>query len=74
MFERYLYQVCFYDRLNGVNEIYMLVEDGKLVSKDIPGDILKRMVRAGISEPFQCPETCPYEPLDIELVKAARMA
>ena len=44
----------------------------KLVSKNIPKDILKRMVRAGISKPFQCVETCPYEPLDVELVKAVR--
>ena len=48
------------------------MEDGKLVSKNIPKDILKRMVRAGILEPFQCVETCPYEPLDVELVKAVR--
>lgn len=72
MLERYIDQMCFYDRLNGRNHIYMLVEDGKLVSKNIPKDILKRMLRAGISEPFRCLETCPYEPLDVELVKAVR--
>ena len=72
MLERYIDQMCFYDRLNGSNHIYMLVEDGKLVSKNIPKDILKRMLRAGISEPFRCLETCPYEPLDVELVKAVR--
>lgn len=63
--ERYMDQMCFYDRSDGKNEIYMLVEDGKLISKDIPEDILKRMMRAGISEPFQCMETCFYEPLEI---------
>jgi len=72
LLERYIDQMCFYDRLDGKNSIYMLVEDGKLVSKNIPKDILKRMVRAGISKPFQCVETCPYEPLDVELVKAVR--
>lgn len=72
LLERYIDQMCFYDRLDGKNSIYMLVEDGKLVSKNIPKDILKRMVRAGISNPFQCVETCPYEPLDVELVKAVR--
>ena len=74
MLERYIDQMCIYDRLNGRNAIYMLVEDGKLISKNIPGDILKRMMRAGISEPFQWPETCPYEPLDVELVRTARKA
>lgn len=65
MLERYIDQMCFYDRSDGKNEIYMLVEDGKLISRDIPEDILKRMTRAGISKPFQCPETCFYEPLEI---------
>ena len=72
MLERYIDQMCFYDRLDGKNDIYMLVEDGKLISRNIPKDILKRMDRAGISRPFQCVETCPYEPLDVELVKAAK--
>ncbi len=50
----------------------MLVEDGKQVSDVIPADVLKRLHRAGILEPFHCPETCAYEPLDIELVQASR--
>lgn len=72
MLERYIDQMCFYDRFAGKNEIYLLVEDGKQISDVIPSDILKRMHRAGISEPFHCPETCAYEPLDVEVVKAYR--
>lgn len=49
----------------------MLVEDGKQVSDVIPSDILRRLQRAGIEEPFHCPQTCAYEPLDIALVKAS---
>ncbi len=70
--KRYIDQMCFYDRLEGKNNIYMLVEDGQLISKNIPKDILKRMTRVGIYEPFQCLETCPYEPLDVELIKAVK--
>lgn len=70
MLERYVDQMCFYDRFAGKNEIYLLVEDGKQISDVIPTDILKRMHRAGIQEPFHCPETCAYEPLDVEVVKA----
>ena len=70
MLERYIDQMCFYDRFAGKNEIYLLVEDGKQISDVIPADILKRMHRAGIQEPFHCPETCAYEPLDVEVVKA----
>ncbi len=65
MLERYIDQMCFYDRCDGKNSIYMLVEDGKLVSKNIPRDVLKRMARAGIKEPFRCPETSYYEPLNV---------
>lgn len=72
MLERYIDQMCFYDRCSGKNSIYLLVEDGKQVSDVIPDDILKRLYRAGIKEPFRCPETCAFEPLDISVVKAAR--
>ena len=70
--ERYIDQMCFFDRYEGKNAIYMLVEDGKQVSDVIPDDILRRLHRAGIEEPFHCPQTCAYEPLDISLVKASR--
>jgi len=72
MLERYIDQMCFYDRFSGKNEIYMLVEDGRQISDVIPSDILKRMRRAGIQEPFHCPETCAYEPLDIGLIQSFR--
>ena len=74
MLERYIDQMCFFDRSEGKNAIYMLVEDGKQVSDVIPGDILRRLRRAGIEEPFHCPQTCAYEPLDIALVKASRQS
>ena len=71
MLERYIDQMCFYDRCSGKNSIYLLVEDGKQVSDVIPDDILKRLYRAGIKEPFRCPETCAFEPLDISVVTAS---
>lgn len=67
--KRYMDQMCFYDRSQGKNSIYMLMDEGKLVSRNIPADILKRLARAGIMEPFQCPETLPYEPLDMSFAK-----
>ena len=69
MLERYIDQVCFYDRESAKNKIYMLVEDGKQISNLIPKDILKRLHRAGIQEPFHCPETCAYEPLDMTFME-----
>lgn len=70
--ERYIDQVCFYDRNQGKNNIYMLVEDGQLLSKEIPNDIKRRMERAGIEEPFQCRETLAYEPLDMSFIREER--
>ena len=72
MLERYIDQMCFFDRSNGNNLIYMLVKDGRQISDEIPADILLRLQRAGIREPFHCPHTCAYEPLDIALVKASQ--
>ena len=51
---RYLDQLCFYAREDHENRIYMLVEDGELVSEEIPKDILLKLERAGIQEPFFC--------------------
>lgn len=68
---RYIDQMCFYDRYMEKNSIYMLVEEGTVVSKEIPKDILKRMERVGIFEPFRCPETMPYEPIDISFARGA---
>ncbi len=69
LLERYIDQMCFYDRYEGKNDIYMLLDEGRLVSRMIPGDILKRMMRAGIADPFQCEETLPYEPLPMEYLQ-----
>ena len=52
--KRYLDQLCFYAREDHENRIYMLVEDGELVSEEIPKDILLKLERAGIQEPFFC--------------------
>lgn len=63
--KRYIDQVCFYDRYRGKNNIYMLLENGEILSKEIPKDIKRKMERAGIAEPFRCKETLAYEPLDM---------
>lgn len=52
--QRYMDQVCFYSRENEENHIYMLVEDGKTVSEEIPPEILKKFKRAGITDPYYC--------------------
>lgn len=51
---RYIDQLCFYSREGQENRIYMLMEDGEVVSEELPPEILKRFGQAGIKEPFTC--------------------
>ena len=51
---RYIDQVCFFDRKQGKNQIYMMVSDGKLVQKTLPDSLLTRFHCAGINDPFIC--------------------
>lgn len=51
---RYMDQMCFYSREGKENCIYMILEDGELVSKEFPPAIEKRLQRAGIVSPYSC--------------------
>lgn len=51
---RYVDQCFFYSREDGKNVMYILVEDGKLVSRELPEDIRMRFRRAGIQDAFFC--------------------
>ena len=51
---RYIDQLCFYSREEKENCIYMLVEEGELVSHELPPAIKKRLAQAGITDPFAC--------------------
>lgn len=52
--QRYIDQFCFYSREESENKIYLLVEDGKWVSEEIPAQIKRKLERAGIKNPFYC--------------------
>lgn len=53
---RYIDQVCFFTRENGINKIHMVVEDGIFILDKMPEIIRKRFKRAGIINPFFCAE------------------
>ena len=53
---RYIDQVCFFTREEEENRIYWLVEDGKLVRRELPAEVQKQLHRAGIEDPFVCGE------------------
>lgn len=57
---RYIDQLCFYSREEHKNKIYMIIEDGEVVSRELPPDILKRMEYAGIKDPFSCKDFKRY--------------
>lgn len=52
--KRYMDQLCFYSREGHENRIYMLMEDGELLSEDLPPSIARRFAQAGIADPFCC--------------------
>lgn len=58
--DRYIDQLCFFSREEGKNRIYMIVEDGALVSKELPPDIQKRFRETGVDDPFVCREFETY--------------
>lgn len=51
---RYIDQLCFYSREGRENRIYMLMEDGELISEELPPEIGKRFHQIGIADPFRC--------------------
>lgn len=51
---RYIDQLCFYSREDAKNCVYMIVKNGKTVSRELPVDICEKFKRAHISEPFRC--------------------
>ncbi|SFB02650.1 pilus assembly protein CpaF [Acetitomaculum ruminis DSM 5522] len=50
---RKLEQLCFFTREKGKNKVIMFVEDGKIVNRMIPLEIMKKFTRAGIKDPFE---------------------
>ncbi len=49
---RFIDQVCFYDREDGENMVYMMVENGEIVNWELPKRIRKKMNAFGIDDPF----------------------
>lgn len=45
-------QMCFFDRVDGENLMSLVVEDGHLVNKELPKNIMKKFKWAGINDPF----------------------
>ena len=46
-------QVCLFDRVDEENKFTLLVEDGKLVCRDMTENIQKKFEWVGIEEPFK---------------------
>lgn len=49
---RYIDQMCFFDRENGQNHTYLLVDEGQIQDIAVPDSINRRMKRAGILDPY----------------------
>lgn len=51
---RKIEQLCFFNRDAHKNECCMIFEDGEMVSKEIPEEIVRKMRDKGIENPFKC--------------------
>lgn len=58
--KRYIDQLGFYSRENHKNRVYMIVDEGEIVGKEIPGEVLKKFRMAGIQDPFRCDNIDDY--------------
>ena len=65
--ERYMDQVCFYDRNDYGNSIYLVLNEAKMLSQELPRNIQTRLNRAGIEYPFWCPETASNFPVELDM-------
>lgn len=69
--KRYMDQVAIYDRSHGKNTVHLIVNDGQIISEEIPERILWKLKKEGINEPFKADETIEYEKpiIDLKCVK-----
>ncbi len=51
---RYIDQMCFFIREQGQNQILMAVSDGKYMLKELPKQMERHFLRAGIEDPSVC--------------------
>ena len=57
---RFMEQLCFFSRVENTNKMYLLLEDGDIISENIPWDIERRMREKGIRDPFYCEQFRSY--------------
>lgn len=72
--KRYMDQVAIFDRSDGENRVHLLMNDGKIVSREIPKRILWKLRKEGIKKPFEANETIEFgKPIiDLKCVKEER--
>ena len=49
---RYVDQICIFDRIGGKNVCQLLVEDGKILTREVKGNVKKKFLREGVEDPF----------------------
>ncbi len=58
--KRYIDQLGFYSREHHKNRVYMIVDEGEIVGKEIPEEISKKFRMAGIQDPYRCDNMDDY--------------
>lgn len=51
--KRYISQVCYFTRIDGVNDCLMVVDNKKVINTKLPDDLLSKFSKIGIDNPFE---------------------
>lgn len=51
---RRIEQVCFFSREEGENQAVLVIDEQKKTGKELPQEILRRMKKKGIEDPYRC--------------------
>lgn len=69
---RRMEQLCFYDRSEHINKCYMIINEGELVSEELPKEILSKFHEAGIKNPFVCDDFKKLREKQVKKTKEVR--
>lgn len=59
--ERYIDQIGLYCREGGVNRLYFLLDNKEKTSEKLPIEVMQKLKRAGIADPFYCEKMEEYK-------------
>ena len=50
---RFVDQICFFSREDGDNVIALIADEGKIISHEIPPQVMRKFEASGVTNPFE---------------------